>query len=127
MNQVFSIASGFITSCPSSNPPLPVKAFPALKAASGAPAAPGKDFKLDFAHSADASTKLYGAFLSGQNALIVPVGADGSVSVPSELRGTVYLLLTSDANGVSDDSTVAGPLMLDFPYDSFGNLIMLPF
>lgn len=30
LNQVFSLASGFITSCPESNPALPVKAFPAL-------------------------------------------------------------------------------------------------
>lgn len=30
LNQVFSLASGFITSCPESNPELPVKAFPAL-------------------------------------------------------------------------------------------------
>jgi hypothetical protein len=31
-NEVFSLASGFITSCPESNPALPVKAFPALAA-----------------------------------------------------------------------------------------------
>lgn len=30
LNEVFSLASQFITSCPSSNPALPVKAFPAL-------------------------------------------------------------------------------------------------
>lgn len=30
LNEVFSLASGFITSCPESNPTLPVKAFPAL-------------------------------------------------------------------------------------------------
>ena len=29
-NEVYSLASGFITSCPESNPALPVKAFPAL-------------------------------------------------------------------------------------------------
>lgn len=31
-NEVFSLASGFIKSCPESNPALPVKAFPALAA-----------------------------------------------------------------------------------------------
>jgi hypothetical protein len=30
LNEVYSLASQFITSCPSSNPPLPVKAFPKL-------------------------------------------------------------------------------------------------
>lgn len=34
LDEVYSLASGFITSCPSSNPPLPVKAFPTLKLAS---------------------------------------------------------------------------------------------
>jgi hypothetical protein len=29
-NEVYSLASQFITSCPESNPPLPVKAFPKL-------------------------------------------------------------------------------------------------
>lgn len=30
LNEVYSLASGFIVSCPESNPPLPVKAFPML-------------------------------------------------------------------------------------------------
>lgn len=33
LDEVYSLASGFITSCPSSNPPLPVKAFPKLQLA----------------------------------------------------------------------------------------------
>jgi hypothetical protein len=37
LNQVFSLASGFITSCPESNPALPVKAFPALAVDSNSP------------------------------------------------------------------------------------------
>lgn len=30
LDEVYSLASAFITSCPKSNPPLPVKAFPAV-------------------------------------------------------------------------------------------------
>lgn len=30
INEVYSLAVQFITSCPASNPPLPVKAFPVL-------------------------------------------------------------------------------------------------
>ena len=30
LNEVYSLASQFIVSCPQSNPPLPVKAFPKL-------------------------------------------------------------------------------------------------
>lgn len=33
LDEVYSLASGFITSCPSSNSPLPVKAFPKLQLA----------------------------------------------------------------------------------------------
>jgi hypothetical protein len=33
LDEVYSLASGFITSCPSSNAPLPVKAFPKLQLA----------------------------------------------------------------------------------------------
>lgn len=32
LNEVYSLAAGFITSCPSTNPALPVKAFPVLTA-----------------------------------------------------------------------------------------------
>lgn len=33
LDEVYSLASGFITSCPSSNPTLPIKAFPKLQLA----------------------------------------------------------------------------------------------
>jgi hypothetical protein len=35
LDEVYSLASQFIVSCPASNPPLPVKAFPALELAPG--------------------------------------------------------------------------------------------
>ncbi|THH05403.1 hypothetical protein EW146_g9913 [Bondarzewia mesenterica] len=127
LNQVYTIASSFITDCPSTNPTLPVKAFPALTAAAATKAAPGQSLKLDFTWPSDQSAKLYGAFLSGQDALIVPLSDDGSVFIPDTLRGTTYLIVTTDADGVSDDTTVAGPLMLQLSYDSYGNPEMLQF
>lgn len=67
----------------------------------------------------DRSTKLYGAFLSGQEALIVPLSDDGkSVSVPDTLRGTTYLLVTTDPDGVEDSKTIAGPTLLEFSFDA---------
>jgi hypothetical protein len=61
--------------------------------------------------------------LSGQEALIVPLSDDGkSVSVPDTLRGTVYLLVTTDADGVDDSKTIAGPTLLDFPFNADSEL-----
>jgi hypothetical protein len=38
LDEVYSIAASFITGCPTSNPALPVKAFPALTLNPAAPA-----------------------------------------------------------------------------------------
>ena len=49
LDEVYSLASQFITSCPKSNPPLPVKAFPPLVLAAGtkSPVATGMTVTLD--------------------------------------------------------------------------------
>jgi hypothetical protein len=130
MNQAFTITSKFITSCPSTNPKLPATAFADLTLPDPASAFPGSATPLKFMTpgSFDPSTKLYGAFLSGQEALIVPLDDGGrSVSIPDSLRGVVYLLITTDANGVEDSKTIAGPALLEFSFNSNGVLQRLPF
>lgn len=53
----------------------------------------------------------------------MPLSDDGkSVSVPDTLRGTVYLLVTTDADGVDDSKTVAGPTMLEFSFNADSGL-----
>ncbi|KAI0260678.1 ferritin-like domain-containing protein [Gloeopeniophorella convolvens] len=128
-DQAFTLASSFITSCPSDNPKLPATAFAALTLPDPASAMPGSTTPLHFAlpDGFDRSTKLYGAFLSGQNAVVVPLGDDLSVSIPGELRGVVYLLVTTDADGVADDKTIAGPALLEFSFNSNGDFEILPF
>lgn len=53
----------------------------------------------------------------------MPLSDDGkSVSVPDTLRGTVYLLVTTDADGVDDSKTIAGPALLEFPFNADSGL-----
>ncbi|KAI0065304.1 hypothetical protein BV25DRAFT_1869007 [Artomyces pyxidatus] len=126
LNQVYTLASAFITACPSTNPKLPVTAYPALTVDS---ASPGQTATLHFSapDGFDKSLKLYGAFLNGQNAYVVPLGDNWTVTVPPGLLGTTYLVVTTDADGVSDDKTIAGPAMLDFPFNSAGDQEVLWF
>lgn len=125
LSQAFTIASGLITSCPPTNPKLPATLFTALTLPDPTSAWPGSTTPISFTPpgNLDRSTKLYGAFLSGQEALIVPLSDDGkSVSVPDTLRGTVYLLVTTDADGVDDSKTIAGPTLLEFPFNADSGL-----
>ncbi len=45
--------------------------------------------------------------------------------LPGELKGTVYALVTSDNSTVTDDNTVAGVAVLDFPFNSNGTLLTM--
>jgi len=59
--------------------------------------------------------------MSGQEAVIVPL-VGKSVSIPNDLRGVVFLLITTDAGNLDDSKTIAGPALLEFPFDSNGKL-----
>ncbi|KAF8876189.1 hypothetical protein CPB85DRAFT_1503569 [Mucidula mucida] len=49
---------------------------------------------------------------------------NGKVVIPTSLRGTVYLVILDDASGkVSNVTTVAGPALLQFHFDSNNNMI----
>ena len=136
MSQAFTILTRFITSCPSTNPKLPATAFSELTLSDRASARPGSVTPLKFTtpNNLDPSTKLYGTFLSGQVALIVPLTDGGkSVIIPESLcddkscNDDVYLAITTDADGVDDSKTVAGPALLEFSSNSNGVLQTLPF
>ncbi|KAF8068058.1 ferritin-like domain-containing protein [Lyophyllum atratum] len=118
MNQVYTLASAFIKSCPESNPPLPVKAFPTLTVP---PTAEGEHAKLEFEAHED-HTQLYAAFLSGTGTVFVEINDKNEVLIPEGLLGLVFVLVTSDGGKVADESTVAGPTMLQFSFGSNGNV-----
>ena len=127
-NQVYSLASQFIVSCPSTNLALGVKAFPALAASPAGSIAPGSNITLtttstvSAATGTDPNTQLYGAFLTPTGPVFQPAtrvmstgsGSAFKVEVPTTgVAGQSYVILTACADRVSDDTTVAGPALLE--------------
>ncbi|KZP06661.1 hypothetical protein FIBSPDRAFT_804720 [Athelia psychrophila] len=121
LDSVYSLAAEFITSCPSSNPVLPVKAFPTLTFPAGAK--PGSKVTLTFDKGNSTGT-CYAAFYTGTGAEYAKIDSgDKSVTIPKDLRGTVYAVVTTNGTASADANTVAGVAVLDFPFDSNGKLI----
>lgn len=115
-NAVYTLAAQFITSCPSSNPPLPVKAFPTLAASS-------KDATIKTGSTVTLSTKgykiegaVYAAFITVTGPVFVdatPVDGGYEVVVPKGKAGQSYVVLTSCNTGATDDTIVAGPAVVE--------------
>lgn len=116
------MAGAFITSCPSSNPPLAFKAFPTLTVGT-AKAQPGAPVALNFEATAVApGTKLFAVFFTGLNKIFVPL-EDGKAAVPKDILGTVYIVISKSGSKADDGDIVAGPTMLRFEFDSRGKII----
>lgn len=113
LDQVFSLAAAFITSCPDSNPKLPVKAFPVLSFSPATPH-PGDSVQLSYSSSGKSE---YFAIFTGLSTIFVPISDDKKVTIPSDAVGTVYGVVTTSNEMVSDDNTVAGPVIMIFPDD----------
>lgn len=90
---MYTIAAGFITGCPSSNPALPVKAFPALTA-SPANAKSGTSVSYTFkpVNGSSTSGTYYAAFFSGLNTTTVKLEG-GKATVPPYIKGTYYTVI----------------------------------
>jgi hypothetical protein len=118
---VSTLASPFIKSCASTNPPLPVKAFLALSLAIPGPIKANSTIVLQTTGyvladpSTTNSTQLYGAFITVTgpvfaNATQVPGGY--SLVVPQGVNSQSYVVITSCTEKVSDATTAAGLLSL---------------
>jgi hypothetical protein len=112
LNAVYTIASAFITSCPSTNVALPVKAYPSLTLISGEPTAPGA--VVDLEPKTMPSGTFYATFVSGLD--IIPVQTMGMqngmimATVPAGSSAQSYVFITSDNSGnLTDSSILAGP------------------
>ncbi|KAG8767367.1 hypothetical protein FRC12_006300 [Ceratobasidium sp. 428] len=116
LNQVYSLAAAFITECPSSNPSLPVKAFPALTVSTASYKA-GDIISVSFDSSMAKGKDTYMAFFTRLTTEFAPI-QKGEVTIPKDLMGTVYAVVTTDNKTVNDDNTVAGPAILMFPFGS---------
>ncbi|KAJ6497115.1 ferritin-like domain-containing protein [Mycena vitilis] len=121
-NQVYSLAAAFITSCPSTNPALPFKPFPALNITSDAAAIlPGSNVTVSYTPTevvAD-GTPLCLAFYTGLDTKFAPL-ADNQTTVPANLTGQVYAVVSSNCTAVDDSSILAGPHIFEFNFDSKG-------
>ncbi|KAK2590071.1 hypothetical protein QQS21_012244 [Conoideocrella luteorostrata] len=121
INEVYSLASQFITGCPASNAKLPVKAFPKLVAApSNGAVTEGSTVTLQTPgytlKAPQGSTQVYAAFIAVTGPTFVPATpVDGgfSVQVPKGFAGQTYVVLTGCKDAVSDDTVAAGPAILE--------------
>ncbi|KAG9233020.1 ferritin-like domain-containing protein [Amylocarpus encephaloides] len=125
-NSVYTLAAPFISSCPSTNPALPVKAFPTLTLATAGPIASGTEITLmtpgyDI-RSGDPEGKIYAAFVTvtgGVFAQATKIEGGFTVVVPKGVNGQVYVVLSGCAEGpVTDENVGAGPAILEItnPY-----------
>ncbi|KAG9254835.1 Ferritin/ribonucleotide reductase [Emericellopsis atlantica] len=118
-NEVFSLASPFIKSCPSDNPALPVKAFPALAVKADGEIKTGSTVTLqtpDYTVVAPEGGKIFAAFIAVTGPTFVEATAvDGgfTVEIPEGFAGQTYAVLTGCNKGVSDDTTAAGPALIE--------------
>jgi len=109
-NDVYSLVAPFITSCPESNPALPVKAFPALNVTSSNNTA-GSELTVSYnATNGTDNGSVYAAFFSGLNTTFVPL-SNNTARIPN-FNGTAFVVLTSSNDTVSDANTLAGPAVL---------------
>jgi len=117
----FSLAAQFIKKCPSSNPALPVKSFPALTLSNASPAS-GSQITVKIADSsktgfAKKHGKTYMAWLNSFQVVYSDIDGHGNTVVPSGLAGTVYAAVVSSKKQMPSDATlVSGFAVVQFPF-----------
>jgi hypothetical protein len=115
-NEVYTLAAGFITGCPSENPALPVKAFPSLSASSkDMPIKTGSTVMLGTSGYKVEGT-VYAAFIAITGPTFVEakaVNGGYEVAVPKGFAGQSYVVLTSCNTAATDDTILAGPAIVE--------------
>ncbi|KAF8907871.1 ferritin-like domain-containing protein [Gymnopilus junonius] len=114
LDEVYTVAATVIKSCPSTNPTLPVHAFPPLSLGH---VTAGSRARVE--HTA-AKTPTHVAFFSGLDKIFVPIDGNSHVVVPQGLNGQVYAVATTSLTEADDSTIVAGPAVLDFENDPEG-------
>jgi len=118
LDMVYTIASAFITSCPESNPALPVKSFGALTVENGTP---GQTATYTFDNSAQGDAVEYAIYYNGVGTAAVQLDANHMAMVPESLQGISYVLIStaSSAADVTTDNIVAGPGFIVNNFDAW--------
>lgn len=122
INEIYTLAAAFITSCPETNPMLPVKAFPTLTLdpATTMPVKAGSTVTLmtpnyKLVGTSDEQT-IYAAFISVTGPTFVvatPVEGGFSVTIPEGFNGQSYVVLTGCKDAVTDETAAAGPAIIE--------------
>jgi hypothetical protein len=100
---VLELAFPFIVSCPSTNPPLAVKALPSLTIDN-----PVSGQNTTVWQGSNWTNPEYITFFSGLEQIFVLV-ENGQVAVPANLSGLTFAVATSNGTVVSVDTVLAGP------------------
>ena len=116
LNEVYTLAASFITSCPASNPALPVKAFPGLTATQGEPTSQGIAFTFQPASAPPAT--FFVTFVSGLVTTSVAGTMDGdlvSVVIPDTVQGQSYAFITNQnvTAAIMDSMILFGPAIVE--------------
>ena len=122
-DEVFTMAHGFITSCPANNPALPIKSFPGISVTTSGTIISGQLISLQTSGYAlaanDVTAKLYAAFVTAGGPLFAPLlqkgdGVNFQITVPTGVNGQSYVVLTNCNDTVSDNTVVAGQTFLEY-------------
>jgi hypothetical protein len=116
-DDVYTLAAPFIVSCPSSNPSfLPLKAFPSLTVTSKGTILTGTNITVS-AKIPQGTAPVYAAFVTITGPVFTPAslwgGGQYMVTIPAGVHGQSYLIFTKDPKTVSDDTTIAGPAIVE--------------
>lgn len=118
-NQVYTLAAGFIKSCPASNPTLPFYTFPPIENKSLQPSYKvGDTVKFQFDQSiVDTANKkgqtLYAAFVAAAGTQYVQLNSNcGEIKIPPGIGGQSYVVVLN-GKFLCDPATVAGPLIVE--------------
>jgi hypothetical protein len=118
LNEVYTVASPFIASCPSSNGALPVTAFPALTMSPMDTVMTGSQMQLIAGSGFNASTSdVNAAFITITGPVWAPLKSMGdgkfTVTVPEGVAGQSYVVLAQGNKQATDDNIVAGPAIVE--------------
>lgn len=118
-DEVYTLAAQFITSCPSSNPTLPVKAFPSLSVLNAPdPVETGDKIYLITASGTTLPKNTYAAWAAVTGPIFTNVtlssnGQSAWTEVPKGVAGQSYVVLVKGDKKVTDENILAGPAIVE--------------
>lgn len=117
-NAIFTLASTFISSCPSTNAALPFSAFPILNAVTAQPIAANATQMFSVGGSIPGD--FFVTFVSGLDTVSVAgTNTNGMIAaaVPAQIEGQTYAFVTSSAvatgGSIQDSQVLFGPAILE--------------